>query len=208
VTPRRSSILRLALGHAAVLGGACASTPAIEAHVREEAGGKWLVVETSDGREISAVRFDPRTGREDFASQRLFGFDAAGLLAMEDRGQRGLIPPECERAARLWQGEFARHLRTPNEREVLKRQSEILAVCLDLIGVESHSDGCTAVPDFDFRSCCERHDRCYASGGTASDRRRCDVELRECIQAAGHPLLAQLYYAGVRAFGGSGFTER
>jgi hypothetical protein len=208
----RRILLAALLSLAPALGVACAShrSPAagqVEAFVRSEGSRSWLIVQNARGQEISAVRFDPDTGVEDFSTQRFFGFDADGLLGMTDRGYQNQIPPECAVAARLWQGEFARLLKNTSERRVLKRQSELLAVCLDLIGGE-HSDGCTRVPDFDFRGCCVNHDICYQAGGSARDRLVCDQQLRRCIANAGHPILAQVYYAGVRAFGGSGFRTR
>lgn len=119
----------------------------IEAVVCKEGGRCWLVVRNAEGREITSVEFDPRTGVEEYATQRFFGCDANTLMNMDDRGRPDEIPPECTEAARLWRGEFARLLKKGPERGVLKRQSELLAVCLDLIGGE-HSDGCSGVPDF------------------------------------------------------------
>lgn len=199
------------------LGVSCASsespreelvrTGQVEAFVRKNKSGSWLIVRSSSGAEISAVRFDPATGVEDYSTQRFFGYDADRLLEMTGTGKPGQIPPECVVAARLWQGEFERRLTTGAERGVLKRQSQLLAVCLDLIGGE-HTDGCTIVPDFDFRGCCVTHDICYETGGSSRDRLRCDLDLRNCIADRGHPLLAQIYFAGVRAFGGIVFPSR
>ena len=77
---------------------------------------------------------------------------------------------------------------------------------------------CTGVPDtlpgiFDFTEACEEHDVCYAAGG---DRLACDLEFREDLIeacAAQHPeafavgrigclVFAELYFLGVRLFGG------
>jgi len=175
--------------------------------VREEGGRSRLIVQSVLGREISSVEFDPLTGFEDYATQRFFGFDADTLLDMADRGRPDQIPPECMEAARLWQGKFARYFQEQPERGVLKRQSQLMAVCLDLLGGE-HSDGCSGVPDFDFRGCCVSHDFCYETGGTAQDRLRCDIQLHDCIANRGYPVLAIIYFAGVRAFGADSFRRR
>lgn len=210
---RKREVLAGLAGFALVLSGVrCSSVDhredgRIEAIVRKEGSLSRLIVRNAAGQEISSVLFDPRTGVEDYATQRFFGFDANALMDMEDRGQPGQIPPECTAVARLWQGEFARLLKKEPQRGVLKRQSQLLALCLDLIGGE-HSDGCSGVPDFDFRGCCVSHDICYAAGGSAEDRLRCDFELHDCIADAGHPILAMIYFGGVRAFGGSTFRRR
>ena len=61
-------------------------------------------------------------------------------------------------------------------------------------------DGCTLVPDFDFRSCCDQHDVEYRL--QVVSRKEADQRLRACIRSSGHPLKAELYYLGVRLFGG------
>lgn len=60
-------------------------------------------------------------------------------------------------------------------------------------------NGCTLAPDHNFRSCCDAHDEAYTLQKVS--RLEADMQLRDCITAAGHPLKAQVYYAGVRAFG-------
>ena len=71
------------------------------------------------------------------------------------------------------------------------------------------SDGCTGVPDFDIRECCEWHDYKYVFGKMS--RKAADRRFRLCIQrkAKGKPwwkrpmyqALAWTYWVGVRAFG-------
>lgn len=80
---------------------------------------------------------------------------------------------------------------------------------------------CTGVPDaipgvFDFTAACTQHDACYAEG---VDRLACDVAFRtDMIEAcqAQHPdvfdprryrclTFAELYFIGVRLFGGAFF---
>ena len=63
------------------------------------------------------------------------------------------------------------------------------------------SDGCTLVPDFNFREAGEKHDHAYWYGGTKEERKRADKVFREEIKDAGHPVISKIYYAGVRLFG-------
>ena len=66
-------------------------------------------------------------------------------------------------------------------------------------------DGCTWVPNFNFRDVCDQHDLDYAAGGTAKDRHRADQALKQGIAQRGHPILAMLYYSGVRLIGAGAF---
>lgn len=89
--------------------------------------------------------------------------------------------------------------------------------------VLNDGEPCTGVPNstpgvFDFTSACEAHDQCYAGG---VDRLACDVEFRadlieSCVVQhpdAFNPAryvcvgLAELYFAGVRLFGGFFFPS-
>ena len=88
----------------------------------------------------------------------------------------------------------------------------------DLLQVLDDGEPCTGVPDalpgiFDFTSACQEHDVCYAAG---VNRLACDVELRSDLVAlcvSQHPDafdprryvclgFAELYFLGVRLFGG------
>lgn len=69
-----------------------------------------------------------------------------------------------------------------------------------------NSDGCTASPDFDFRECCERHDKDYYS--CRFTRKQADIRLRECIAGKGYKVLPWIYYYGVRIFGGPHYNKR
>jgi hypothetical protein len=66
---------------------------------------------------------------------------------------------------------------------------------------ECRVDGCTLAPEFDFPHCCDEHDTRYWAGGTADERKLADRDLRECILAAGHGVLSNVYYFGVRLGG-------
>ena len=67
---------------------------------------------------------------------------------------------------------------------------------------ECRVDGCTLAPAFNFLHCCDKHDTRYWAGGTADERLQADRSLRECVAAAGHEVLSDVYYLGVR-FGGT-----
>lgn len=63
------------------------------------------------------------------------------------------------------------------------------------------SDGCTGVPDFNFRSCCEEHDMHYRLN-TGLTRKEADILMRKCIQKKwGGFFLPWIYYFGVRLIG-------
>jgi hypothetical protein len=64
-----------------------------------------------------------------------------------------------------------------------------------------HTDGCSGAPDLNFRACCETHDLAYWRGGSCRERLEADRQLRACIAAAGHPVLSEIYFLGVRAGG-------
>jgi protein tyrosine phosphatase (PTP) superfamily phosphohydrolase (DUF442 family) len=69
------------------------------------------------------------------------------------------------------------------------------------------TDGCSVFPDGLpnhrdlWLQCCTDHDRAYWLGGTASDRRAADRQLRHCVAAAGKPAAADLMLRGVRVGG-------
>ena len=63
------------------------------------------------------------------------------------------------------------------------------------------TDGCSASPDGDWRSCCVVHDISYWCGGTATMRLQADRELRSCVTTKGHDLYASVVFMGVRVGG-------
>jgi len=69
------------------------------------------------------------------------------------------------------------------------------------------TDGCSAFPDGLpnhrdlWRRCCTAHDRAYWLGGTYTERRAADRELRRCVAGAGEPAIAELMLRGVRVGG-------
>lgn len=46
------------------------------------------------------------------------------------------------------------------------------------------TDGCTLSPDFNFKHCCEDHDRTYWRGGAREQRREADIAIHDCVRAA------------------------
>jgi hypothetical protein len=72
---------------------------------------------------------------------------------------------------------------------------------------EGIADGCSCVPDFDFGDCCDMHDYLYWRGGKWGARAKADELLRQCIVKRGHPVLAWIYWVGVRLFGASHFSK-
>lgn len=63
------------------------------------------------------------------------------------------------------------------------------------------SDGCSCWFDGDWVDCCVNHDLVYWMGGTRSERKSADIELRRCVSAKGRPFMAWTMYVGVRAGG-------
>lgn len=63
------------------------------------------------------------------------------------------------------------------------------------------TDGCSVVPDFNFTSCCVAHDLAYWQGGTKDKRDIADKDLKICIEQKSNPLMATLFYWGVRLGG-------
>ena len=64
-----------------------------------------------------------------------------------------------------------------------------------------HTGGCSGAPDFNFHGCCVTHDLAYWRGGSCRERLEADRVLRSCISDAGHPVLARIYFLGVRVGG-------
>lgn len=64
-------------------------------------------------------------------------------------------------------------------------------------------DGCSCVPDINekIRACCDAHDVAYWLGGTRAQRKQADQAFRQCARDAGHPVIAAIYYMGVRMGG-------
>ena len=74
------------------------------------------------------------------------------------------------------------------------------------------SDGCSLFPDGTFTDrykwcdCCQTHDLAYWQGGSADERSRADVTLRDCVLTrTGDKELAETMYLGVQVVGSPAF---
>lgn len=78
-------------------------------------------------------------------------------------------------------------------------------------------DGCSGVPDLIFVLCCDHHDFLYQEGGDKRQRLHADRTFYHCmikrawsnkswVPFFGWFLLANVYYLGVRLFGGKYFN--
>ena len=94
----------------------------------------------------------------------------------------------------------------------IKRSTKAYAKLKRWIKRGYHFDGCTGVPDFNVRTCCDRHDFDYQS--LTKTRAQADANFRSCMlkKAARETTLpaiatgvfvALVYWIGVRVFGGS-----
>ncbi len=86
--------------------------------------------------------------------------------------------------------------------EKIRKVAEAPSVAWKAV-VKYTTDGCSGVPDFNFRDCCVQHDYDYAEHHRESEANRTelDAKLRLCIGCRGHKVLAWMYWAGVRSFG-------
>ena len=62
-----------------------------------------------------------------------------------------------------------------------------------------NNDGCTSVPDFNFKECCVEHDYLYFTKEVS--RAEADKRLRECIGRQKWRMLPWIYWVGVRLLG-------
>jgi hypothetical protein len=197
----------------------CAPPPPLQVRygVRPVGPDLWAFLELSNGEELMAVPFSGSPEVEDFNRLRVLGYGELQLQSLELRSnvveiarlESGIVRV----AGSLWQTGFPGFGGTPGQLRVLSRLSQLLLLFHEkarpfLAGAAWTANGCTAVPDFNFKHCCDAHDACYCAGGKEADRKICDQALRACIIAAGHPVLARIYYWGVRAFGKSHFSYR
>jgi hypothetical protein len=70
------------------------------------------------------------------------------------------------------------------------------------------TDLCTHYPNYSkagiprpYTQCCFRHDLEYWIGGTISDRKRADRNLRNCFRDMGYNLRSRMVFPAVRVFG-------
>lgn len=75
-----------------------------------------------------------------------------------------------------------------------------------------NSDGCTGVPDFNFKGCCVIHDVLYEKGGNAIQRKIADLRMLDCMKRRKsflkirYKLIPYLYYYGVRLLSSKWFN--
>jgi hypothetical protein len=62
-------------------------------------------------------------------------------------------------------------------------------------------NGCSRVPDVNFRGCCDLHDLAYYVGGSLRDKWRADLGLAACIAERQGKVIGWLYFVGVTLFG-------
>ena len=67
------------------------------------------------------------------------------------------------------------------------------------IAFDWSNDGCSGVPDLNFRACCNQHDFAYRNA--VISRREADTALRLCIADQGWVVVPWIYWIGVRLFG-------
>ncbi|MEN8257186.1 MAG: hypothetical protein ABFS09_04925 [Thermodesulfobacteriota bacterium] len=84
----------------------------------------------------------------------------------------------------------------------------LLAACQSSSQLKAFTtDGCSSFPNGTLShkelwlECCTEHDRAYWLGGTYSQRRDADKQLRECVAQVGEPAIANLMLGGVRVGG-------
>lgn len=155
---------------------------------------------------------------EDSTRMRLFGFELNSLPDPTEGSEADidvdyfveiLQSREACTAAFLWKSGFPDFRGTSEELAVLSHLSQHLTTFKEKTtkfeGGGWNANGCTSVPDFNFKKCCDKHDECYCIGGNWVDRWKCDLKFKKCILFK-NPALACVYYKGVRIFGGSHFN--
>jgi hypothetical protein len=191
----------------------------IVGHLVDDLGKKWAYLADNNGNEIIAAEVAEETYL-DYATVRFGGINTWELSSFTKEHRLAVAQLLKGKEAKLG-GELWRTISRKTEKPVpydvvVARLSQLLAMLQDFtqsVDYEkagkdpcTETNGCTDVPDFNFKKCCDAHDRCYCRGGDEDDRLSCDMELYNCIKSKGHPHLAAIYYWGVRNFGASHFN--
>lgn len=107
-----------------------------------------------------------------------------------------------------------RHLKSAAITVITAATLVFLSGCAGMAALQSglqpfSTDGCSLFPDrsyiskADWCSCCVAHDLAYWRGGTAEERLKADIALKNCVQkSTNNPFLANLMFDGVRVGGG------
>jgi hypothetical protein len=174
----------------------------------------FVFIKDQDGRELIATLYDEITGELDFEPFFVLGrniFDQANLSLQQIADEYNfLLSPGSLQGGMLWSGNLNPGLANGLQKavdaasKVLYQYQIVSGLNRGFNGVNTWvANGCTIVPDISpaVKACCDAHDACYCAGGDADDRLACDRAFRDCIRAAGHPVIADIYYLGVRTFG-------
>jgi hypothetical protein len=189
--------------------------PVLSAGIRTGGTAQEVYIAVDDGhgpRDIMSCGFDPATHTEDFYTERFLGMSADQLAAITDPAAGLVLVQPYMRQVAGWSDDpedIPCLDCTDAEIALIRRQAELAKGLREMSGSANSSwetNGCTGVPDFNFRSCCDAHDICYCMGGNEEARVTCDDALADCIGQHSHPWLAELYYLGVLALGRTFFN--
>lgn len=174
----------------------------------------FVYIKNPDGRELIATLYDENSGELAYDPFFMLGrnvFDQAYLTATEIADEYGyLLNPDTLQGGMLWSGtlnpglSFGLGLAIDAASKMLYQYQIVSGLNRGFNGANTWvSNGCTIVPNVNaaVKACCDAHDACYCAGGDGDDRLACDRAFRDCIRAAGHPNIADIYYMGVRTFG-------
>jgi len=160
----------------------------------------------AEAPDLIMVEYDALSEIEDNNLIEVCSLNAAAILALSQAASvpvAGVLQSaNSGTAATLWSSGFPDFTGTVGEEAILRRLSSHVAFFRHKSQPVANggwvANGCTMAPDFNFTDCCDSHDECYCA---QTGRSGCDSTLKDCIEDAGHPVLACLYWAGVRAFG-------
>lgn len=180
----------------------------------------------SNANELISAAVSPEADDLDYASLRFLGlhpWEMPKLMRKHRETLHALLHgKEAKAAAQFWTeltGDERASNNTGLSSKPLSLLSQLLLMIQDFTQTVKYqnttadnpcldSDGCSNVPDFNIKSCCDAHDRCYCRGGDDGDRKVCDDELYQCIKRENSSILAAIYRWGVEAFGAGHFNDK
>ena len=56
------------------------------------------------------------------------------------------------------------------------------------------TDGCSAIPDFNFRHCCKLHDLAYWKGGTEEEKIQANDQFNQCVSQVNHKVIGRVHF--------------
>lgn len=184
-------------------------------------GSRRAFIKDALGTELVSVGLKGRKGSDpDYLTFRLIGRRPHELRRLDDASKRQanflLHSKSAQVAGAVWKESLAAGVDADLAAAVKRLSQNLLMMqeCTSPLTPKQMAEGCvtngcTGVPDFDIKDCCDKHDICYWKGGTEADRLKCDVDFYNCIKGKGgfwHAVLAWIYYNGVRALGASHFN--